>query len=546
MAKSNKILIIIPARGGSKGIPRKNIRSLAGKPLIYYSIQTAKSLKSEVDLYVTSDDDEILSISSKLGAKTIMRAHHESTDDATLDPVIYSALNQAELNESTKYEIIVTLQPTSPLLSSNTLDEAIHKIICSSKIDTIISGVSDTHLTWKREDGKFAPNYLKRLNRQFLPPIFKETGGFLITRRKCVTPKNRIGNNVEIFTLNDRESVDIDTYSDWSLCEYYLKMKKVLFVVTGNKLVGLGHVYNSMLLANEIMDHEINFLVDSESQMAFDKISNANYPVKLQRNRNIIDDIKLFEPDIVINDILDTRKNYILSLKKNGYKVINFEDLGEGSLLADLTINAIYPEKKSLPSHYFGFKYFILRDEFILSKIKTNININVTKILLSFGGVDPQNLTFKVLSSIYDECCSRGIEIKVITGLGYSNLETLSCFSKIVIINNVNNISDYMYDADVVFTSAGRTIYEVASLNIPAIVMAQNDREMTHKFADQKYGFLNLGLGENLSSKEIKSAFVRLIEDFNERQQMSNLMSQNDLLSGKKRVVDLVKNVINL
>lgn len=546
MTNNNKILIVIPARGGSKGIPRKNIRSLANKPLIYYSINTAKSLSFDFDLYVTSDDDEILSISSKLGAKIIKRTCHEASDDVTLDPVIYSALKQAELNEGIKYEIVITLQPTSPLLSSITIDSAIHKIITNSDIDTIISGVSDTHLTWRKDNGNFIPNYSKRLNRQFLPPVFKETGGFLITRSKFITPENRIGKNINIHTLSDRESIDIDKYSDWSLCEYFLKMKKVLLVVSGNKSVGLGHVYNSMLLANEILDHEIFFLVDSGSKMAFDKISNANYSVKLQQNKNIIDDIKSLNPDIVINDILDTSKKYILSLKKLGYKVINFEDLGEGALFADLTINAIYPEKKSLPNHYFGYEYFILRDEFIFTEKKKNIDIKATKVLLSFGGVDPQNLTLKVLSSIYDECCSRGIEIKVIVGVGYTNLDTLNGFSKIKIISNVNNISDFMNDSDLVFTSAGRTIYEVASLNVPAIVMAQNHREMTHKFADQRHGFLNLGLGENVSHNEIHSAFVRLIENFSERKNMSNLMSKNDLFSGKKRVVDLVKNVVNL
>lgn len=539
------ILVLIPARGGSKGIPRKNLRALAGNPLIHYSIKTALSSKHKPDVYVSSEDREILSISNKLGAKTIERNVADAEDVTTLDPVIFNALKKIQEIEHRSYDLVVTLQPTSPLLKVGSLDCALDKIIENKEVDTIISAVNDTHLTWKIENESYKPNYHERVNRQLLPPVFKETGSFLITRTENISLDNRIGEKVELYLLSDKESIDIDTYADWGVCEYYFKRKRLLFVVSGYKEIGLGHTYNTLLLANDIVDHEIVFLVDNKSQMAFDKIKSKNYEVYKQRNADILDDIKLLEPDVIINDKLDTDKEYILSLKKRAYKVINFEDLGAGAKWADLTINAIYPEDEVIPNHYFGYKYFILRDEFLLTP-RSNINPKVESVLLSFGGVDPNNFTYKVLASIYEECRKRNIIIKIVTGFGFQKSETLKKFAGVEIYNNVTNISDYMREADLIFTSAGRTTYEIASLAVPAIVLAQNKRELTHLFANAEHGFINLGLGKFVEESKILDTFVNLIDNFKHRKYMSQLMSSCDLVSGRKRVLSLIKEVINL
>ena len=537
------ILAIIPARGGSKGIPRKNLRLLNGKPLIYYSIKNALDSKYITDVYVSSDDDEILTLAKKFGAKIHKRENNLADDKTTLDPVIYRAYEYAQEKENKKYDLIITLQPTSPLLKINSIDLAIEKMIEDLTIDTIISAKNDTHLSWKYVNGKYVPNYEKRVNRQYLTPIFTETGGFLITRNTIITENNRIGKNVELYELNSPESIDIDTYEDWNLCEYYLKRKKILFVVTGNEIVGLGHVYNTLLLANDILEHEILFLVDKNSKLAFDKINSKNYNVLMQENENIIDDIKKINPDVVINDILDTTEEYIKSLKSLNYKVINFEDLGSGAKYADLVINAIYPEKEKLQRHYFGADYFLLRDEFVYSPFK-EIKEEVKEILVTFGGVDPNNYTKKVLESIYGYCIENNIKINVITGFGYKKFDSLKKFEKINILKNVSNISDYMLSADIIFTSAGRTIYEVASLAVPAIVLAQNERELTHFFASENNGFLNLGLGYDVSNEEILENFKKLVENYELRKEMHYLMKSVDLRNGRKRVIKLIKDVI--
>lgn len=537
------ILVVIPARGGSKGIPRKNLRYLAGKPLLFYVASLLKKSKFNLDAYLSSEDHEIISLGKKLGLKTHLRDLSIAGDAVTLDPVVYSCLQYAEKVENKKYDLVVTMQPTSPLLKVESLDSALTEIINDHELETVLSAFDTTSLSWTKNDGGYIPLYKKRLNRQYLEPTYTETGGFFISRRNIITANNRIGSNVSLYLLDDQESIDIDTFQDWAICEYILKKKKILFVVTGNNIVGLGHVYNSLLIANDILNHEIQFLVDKDSLLAAEVLSRYNYNVVVQKKSDILEDIKDLRPDIVINDRLDTDEKYISDLKDNCSKVINFEDLGSGASFADLVFNAIYPENREYDHHYYGANYFLLRDEFLLSKPKV-ICEKVEKVLLTFGGVDPLNNTLRVLQSIYAYCIDSQIQIQVIAGIGYNKFDTLKDYPKIDILHDVRNISDHMLDADIIFTSAGRTVYEIASLGVPCIVLAQNSRELTHYFASSENGFVNLGLGSESSCIEILTVFENLVADFEKRICVSSLMKKTDFKSGRKTVIDLIKNEI--
>ncbi|MEG9327960.1 hypothetical protein V6B16_08430 [Salinimicrobium catena] len=537
------IIVIIPARGGSKGIARKNLRLLAGKPLISYSIETALNSTYSPDVYVTTEDDEIELIAQKFGAKIHKRPAPLADDKSTLDPVIYTALEFSEKVENKKYDIVITMQPTSPLLAVNSIDAALKSFINSDR-ETIISAQDDTHLTWRKEGLNFFPNYKERLNRQYLEPVYKETGGFLITRRDIITEKNRIGKNVDLFLLKGGEEIDIDTYNDWNLCEYLLQKKKILFVVGGNEIIGMGHVYNTLIVANDILNHEVQFLVPKGNLLAFEKISSKNYKVQIQSSENILDDIENINPDIIINDILDTDEEYIKAIKKRNITCINFEDLGEGAKQADLVINAIYPEREEHENHYYGEQYFILRDEFIFNYSNKTIKEEVNEVLITFGGVDPCNLTEFTLDSIYDFCVNHKIKINIVTGPGYTKYETLDRYKEATVFENVQNISDFMFSADIVFTSAGRTIYEVASIGVPAIVLAQNERELTHFFAAQENGFINLGLGTDVSRKELLDQFKILVNTPGSRIRNHELMINQNLKLGRKKVLSLINNLI--
>ncbi len=544
MSRDNlKLLFIIPARFGSKGIPRKNLKILNGKPLIFYAINNAIKMPYKKEVVVTSDSEEILSMATKFGAKALERPAELAGDQTTLDPVIFHAFKS--FSTDIKFDYVVILQPTSPLLSVKSLENAIEFIFLNKKIDSLISVKEERHLSWKYENGKYVPDYKERKNRQYLAPKFVETGGFVISKPKFISENSKLGDRVSIWNLPQHESVDIDDFDDWNLCENYLNRKKVLFVVSGYKEIGLGHVYNVLAIADELSNYELHFLVDKKSELAFQKIKENNFNVTIQDKDSLSKCVIDLKPQLVINDILDTNVDYMEKLKENKLKVMNFEDLGEGSVYADVVVNAMYESNKTYRKNmYFGSDYFCLKTEFYFTNPKKFSTV-VSNIVISFGGVDPNNLTLLCLHSIYDFCVSNNIEICVVTGLGYKLHQTLSEYERIKIIKNTSQISTYFNKADIIFTSGGRTTFEAAILGKPTIVLCQNDREMTHYFLNKNKGIINLGLGMEISKNSILKCFKNLIDDSDKRKKMHNFQLSQNLASSKKNVIKLINNLVS-
>lgn len=319
--------------------------------------------------------------------------------------------------------------------------------------------------------------------------------------------------------------------------------KKILFVVSGYSEIGLGHVYNTLLVANDILNHHVEFLVDNKSGMAYDKIKENHYIVHRQQSENIIDDIVRLHPNLVINDRLNTEIAYMKDLKAMGVKIINFEDNGDAINFADIVINAIYPEEEKRDNHYYGSDYFLLRDEFLLSKPNI-LSDRVSNVLITFGGVDSHNYTKRVINSIYVFCKEREVSISVVAGFGYRHYDSLQQYEAIKVYKNAKNIAKHMQLADIAFTSAGRTTYELASLQIPTIVIAQNKRELTHRYATETYGFKVLGFGYNIRNDTILKAFRELVDDRTKREAQQKSMVKLNLRSGRKRTLHLINELV--
>ena len=545
MFNNNKILVVIPARGGSKGIPRKNIRLLNNKPLISYSIDIAKSSEYVDDVVVTTDDSEIALLSEKFGASVIRRSGDLSGDEVPLDPVIYDAMIKKEKLAFDEYDIVITLQPTSPLLKSSTLDKAIEKFE-DFNIDSVLSVVDDRHLSWgyDEENQRYIPNYYERKNRQFLPKDFRETGAILASRRQFINEMSRLGNHLDLIEVSREESVDIDNYEDWWIAENYLQKKRIAIVVNAYDEIGTGHVYRCLSIASKLVFHEVLFLLDERHELGINIVNNYNYPYQLYDGKdNLIDKLKEYSPQMVINDILDTSEEYVSILKENGYFVVNFEDLGTGTAVADVVFDALYEHEIGEQDNIFtGHKYYILKDEFYFQPQKI-ITQSVNNVLITFGGTDPNNFTEKVLESLL--ATNFDGKINVIVGLGYDGVEDLvekyGYKNSIQIYKNVSNISEYMFKADIVFTSAGRTMYEICSLGVPTICLCQNDREVTHVFANESNGIVNMGLGIAVEQQDIINEFTKLVEDYDLRIEMNRRMLAIDLKGGFDNIWSIIR-----
>ncbi|MBQ2666487.1 glycosyltransferase [Methanobrevibacter sp.] len=544
MYNNNKILVVIPARGGSKGIPRKNIRLLDNKPLISYSIGIAKSSEYVDDIVVTTDDSEIALLSEKFGASVIRRSEELSGDEVPLDPVIYDALVKKEKLALDEYDIVITLQPTSPLLKPSTLDKAIEKFE-DFGVDSVLSVVDDRHLSWGYDENNdsYFPNYIERKNRQFLPKDFRETGAILASRRQFVNEMSRLGTNIDLIEVSREESVDIDNYEDWWIAENYLQKKKIAIVVNAYDEIGTSYIYRCLSIASRLIFHDVLFLLDEAHQLGIDIIENYNYPLQLYDGKDdLVNKLREYSPQIVINDILDTSEEYISILKEEGYFVVNFEDLGAGTKVADVVFDALYEHEIGQQSNIFtGYKYYVLRDEFYFQPHKI-ITQKVNNVLIAFSGNDQNNLTEKVLESILSTNFDG--RINVVVGVGYDDVEGLvekyEYNPAIQIYKNVPNISEFMFKADVVFTSAGKTMYEICSLGVPTICLCKDEREITHVFANESNGFINMGLGEAIERQDIIETFIKVVNDYELRVEMNKKMLAIDLKNGFENVWSVI------
>lgn len=545
------ILAVIPARGGSKGIPRKNVRLMNGKPLISYAIANAKDCNIINDIVVTTDDEEIIGISKLENVEYIKRDSKLADDHVTLDPVIYDAVTKMENIKRNKYDVVITLQPTSPLLKANTLGNAIESFL-NDEQDTYISVVNKPHLSWTKDGSVFKPNYLERLNRQNLPPNYLETGAFFITKRQYISADSRMGKKISVFEIPEDESIDIDSSDDWVTCEMILKKKRIVFRADGYKNLGMGHIYHCLTLAYSLTGHDIVFVTKKQYEDGVRKIKESNMPYFLiEKDEDFFAFLNEWKADIVVNDCLDTSEEYIKKIRNYTKRVVTIEDLGEGAKYADATINALYTEHKAICAQdnvrfdniYSGEKYTCLRDEFLINEPKP-FSEEVKNVLVIFGGTDPTNLTKKIynISKKLVEKYSE-ISFSFIVGSGYdcsSNMVLSIPDSRINLLSDVKQVSEYMKNADLAITSQGRTVYELASLGIPSIVLAQNEREQLHTFAQMDNGFLNLGLGKNISDETIEATFKWLIETEQIRKEMRALMLKHDLKKGINRVIDII------
>jgi CMP-N-acetylneuraminic acid synthetase/spore coat polysaccharide biosynthesis predicted glycosyltransferase SpsG len=544
---NSKVLAIIPARGGSRGIPRKNVRLLCGKPLIAYTIEATLGSKLIDRVVVSTEDEEIAEVSRIYGADVVERPPELARDDVTLDPVIFQAVTAIEERENQRYELVVTIQPTSPLLSKRTIDEAID-VMLGSNYDSLISVTPEPHIYWMLGTGKTpVPLQKERKNRQQLEPVFKETGALLVCRRDVMSKEGRIGRNVHLFEIPREEAGDIDDYADWWVAENLLKRLNIVFRVDGSETIGLGHIYRALTLANRILNHNVSFLTEESKKLGVGKLREYNHPVFTFRDgeefSGVLEELK---PDIIVNDILDTKREYIHDLKSRGLFVVNFEDLGEGSELANVVVNAIYEHSSPPENHYYGYKYECLRDEFYVFP-RAKVKERVENILITFGGVDENNLTLRTLHAI-ERSGLKDINVTVVLGLGYPFREDLDAYvddlSKkgfnVELKQNVSMMAKHMANADLVVTSNGRTLYEVASLGTPCVSISQNEREMRHLFSQICKGIMNLGAAFNVSEDAIASALGRVIGDYHLRKDMSENMLKFDLKKGVDRTLRLI------
>lgn len=538
-----RVLAVIPARAGSKAIPNKNIRFINGHPMIYYAINNAVKSKYITEVIVTTDSPEVEIIAKQMNVGSHWRDARLCEDEVTLDAVIFDAVEQFEKRINDKVDYVITMQPTSPTLKVESLDSGIEYAL-GNDIDTLISAVNRPHLAWTERDGKKQPEYVSRVNRQYLPAHFQETGAFVISKRDVVCENTRIGKSVDVFELSDEEAVDVDSFVDLMVVSEILSQKKIAIYVNGNNKRGMGHIYRALELADEFMSKpDIYFDYNQTDRSVFGNTTHNIIPVN--GIFELFEAIKNKQYSIVINDILDTSLDYMIGLRSvlgSTGKIINFEDDGEGACKADMVFNALFTESNTT-NIFGGEKYYIAPKIFMLYE-PIEIKEKVKSVFISFGGADPQNYTDRILDIITKEKYS-DIEFVIALGRAKNNVDILLEYNKYANLNilyDVKNMPELMSGCDVAVTSRGRTAYELAMLGIPAIVISQNKREESHGFLSDEHGFMYLGTEpSNHIIESTLDMFINMPQL--DRESIQKIMLGNELKDGRKRVISLIQNI---
>lgn len=229
-----KKLVIIPARGGSKGIPHKNIKPLDGKPLIYYTIDTARAIAPDEDICVSTDDDEIIQVVENYGLEVPFKRPVElATDTAGTYEVLLHALDFCE-KQGKHYDAVVLLQNTSPFRKAEQVKEALS--LYNNDVDMVVSVkecAANPYYCVFEEDSNGYLHVCKGdgniFRRQDAPKVYEYNGAIYIMNAETLktTHMHKMHKRVK-YVMDDLSSFDLDTMWDWQMAEAIINKEKII------------------------------------------------------------------------------------------------------------------------------------------------------------------------------------------------------------------------------------------------------------------------------------------------------------------------------
>lgn len=534
--------IAIPAIKKNALIPDQLVKKLAGKTLIERALNTARGCLPGSDIHVLTDSEEISLICERNGVK-----NHRNPSFRFISLDIVSEMRDFLANLAQTYRHCIILRPSSPLVTWIDVEDAWKKYLTAH---------ADSLITVKRVHQRLWQTGKDSLANLFRTGSLEEEQSFLVESRALIIL------NLDLIRRNlaevkpkiipyflDDHGLEIENYQDWWICERLLQQRHIVFTIAGYPAIGMGHVYRALMLAHEISDHKVTFVCTHESELAVESVTKRDYRVIRQGNEPLAETVLSLHPDLVVNDFLNTPPEYMQTLTDAGIRCINFEDLGEGAKLAQLTINALDESEPDSLTVLRGPAWFCLRDEFV-NATRNLFRPEVKTVLLTFGGTDQRNFTLRVLEIIAPYCQQQGLELRIVTGPGYAHKKMLE--HRLTEINNpkisftwaTNTMSRMMEGADLAISSAGRTVYELAHMRVPAIVFATHQREATHGFARLRNGFAFGGLMEKCSDSRIRTLFLAMLKEKRRKicwERQKNL----DFTGNKEKVIALIQNALN-
>jgi UDP-2,4-diacetamido-2,4,6-trideoxy-beta-L-altropyranose hydrolase len=286
---------------------------------------------------------------------------------------------------------------------------------------------------------------------------------------------------------------------------------RIAFLVEGSLEMGMGHIYRTITLAEELGDRAKTWFLTKSDEIVINQIENAGFSVLTPKNDDeVVDLLQETKPDIIIVDRLDITEDFAKELKETlKAKLVLFENLSTASKYADVVVNAImgsefnnrkFLDRNTNTLYFYGPKYLMFRKEFYeFRRQGKGLSDEVEKVLLIFGGSDPSNLTSIVLDELLS--LNNDFKIDVILGAHFGYFDELNWVlvqhqdkkENVNQYRNIKNVAELMYKADLVIASPGLSVFEALCVGTPVVIIHQN--------LWQKKGFE--GFAETLAKSEV-------------------------------------------
>lgn len=474
---------IVPARGGSKGLRNKNLLTIDGIPLV---INAANALNEYCEkVLVCTEDAQIASVARLHGYEVLGRPADLAADDVPLDRVMTWVSNQIPLP-------FVMHQPTvySPGLSY------LSSFMAKAEGGGWKVAVAPTrHITWNSSFDE--PGRNQRQEMEYWPA--REIGlRYYGSAWMAYYPVPvQVDDHAPIF--------DIDTPYDLDAARRASMRKgRVTMRCAYSRDIGSGHQRRLEAIADEIQHLDVNMMNWGEA---------------------FTDDYA----SVIVNDTLDTTEHTMLRMKQAGAKVITLEDLGPGTRHADVVINALYDKSHA--------RYAVLRPEF-RNLPGPKIKDKIENILITFGGTDPSHYTEAFLEWDWESPLAEKLRLTVVAPPGRI-IEKRPALGTALATNP--NMAEQMAWADLVITSAGRTIFEAGAVGTPVLCVAHNLREARHAHLGPASGNIFMGIGLDM---EVVERNIRLLGDPRLRAEMSEAGRNLTDGRGAERIARIVEDLL--
>lgn len=524
---------MIPARGGTDTVPYLNIKRLGDRPLLAHTTEAAKTAASVDRVVVSTDDPRVAEVARAHGAEVpFLRPADLAKDLPSLKPVIVHAIGALEA-AGERVDLVVILQATTPFRDAAAIETALEKLLAGN-LDAVVSVTEDRTLNWQERDGVLVPAFEREGRREDQPPLYRENGAVVALRRAVLDGPTRFGEKIGALILDKRTGFTVHDLQDFWMAERLLREPRVLFRVDGGARMGMGHVTRSLAIADALREGaraEVAFLMSAEHPEGIREASRRGYLVRAlgdARLETCLQSLQDFAPAILINDMPSLDDAYLRALAHLGATTVNLvdtpEDLETTERYEQVIISVMSHDRETPEGFYAGPAYAILREQF--RGRSKEIRRAPRTVLLSFGGSDPQALTLKAARAL--QGLPPSVEIVAVAGPAFAHrkdLETLvaTLGRRVTLINEAGgHISELMLDADLMVGSGGMSVYEIAALGTPGIVLGQNAREDKRMQEFARHGTVEyLGLGPDVDEARLLEAVRALLADFDRRKVMS-------------------------